>query len=333
MTNTKKGLALVIANAEYQTQPKLASCKKDGIDMKNTLEDLNFDVLYISDASRNELFEKVDKFLKIADLYSVLLVYYAGHGIQIDGENYIVPVDCTYNSSKAIFIATSLVGINAITDYMNSHAEKINIMIMDACRTTPSFSRDIVGTGLAEIRAGSGTIIAFATSPNKAAYGADSDQGNGCYTQCLLEHIVRPNIKIEDMFKEVRKDVIELTHNEQIPWESTSLNSDFYFNIMSKDEINEEIYQSMRNNYCAETLIALSKKFGYSISDSMRLYEKQKSEKPGGIYITDKDDFEHYVLERILDLGFRLINYRWIHKNNAVFMGEFFHNYNKIVKG
>ncbi len=329
-TNTKKGLALVIANAEYQTQPKLASCKKDGTDMKSTLESLNFDVLYISDASRKELFEKIDGFLKIADLYSVLLVYYAGHGIQIDGENYFVPIDCTYNSSKAIFTATSLVGINAITDYINNHAEKTNIMILDACRTSPGFSRDIVGTGLAEIRAGSGTMIAFATSPNKVAYGADTAQGNGCYTQCLLDHIVHPNIKIEDMFKAVRKDVIELTHNEQTPWESTSLNSDFYFNVMSQDEINEEIYQGMRNNYCAETLIILSKKFNYPISDSMRIYEKQKSEKPGGIYITEKEDFEQYVLERILDLGFKFINYRWTYNDALVIMGEFFHNYHKL---
>ena len=131
--------------------------------------------------------KKLMSFLKIADLYSVILVYYAGHGIQIDGENYLVPIDCTYNSSKAIFIGTSLVGINTITDYMNNHPEKINIMIMDACRTAPGFSRDIVGAGLAEIRAGSGTIIAFATSPNKVAYGADTDQGNGCYTKCLLD--------------------------------------------------------------------------------------------------------------------------------------------------
>ena len=141
----------------------------------------------------------------------------ACHGIQIDGENYLVPIDCTYNSSKAIFIGTSLVGINTITDYMNNHPEKINIMIMDACRTAPSFSRDIVGAGLAEIRAGSGTIIAFATSPNKVAYGADTDKGNGCYTQCLLDHIANPNTKIEDMFKSVRKDVIDLTSNEQVP--------------------------------------------------------------------------------------------------------------------
>lgn len=333
MTNTKKGLALVVANAEYVSQPKLLSCKKDGLDMKSVLESLNFDVMYSADMSRADMFDAIDDFLKNADMYSTLLVYYAGHGVQIDGENYFVPVDCVYNSSKAIFIATALVGINTITDYMNAHPEKINIMILDACRSTPGFSRDIVGTGLAEIRAGSGTIIAFATSPNENAGGAVDENGNGYYTKCLLEHISHPNIKIEDMFKAVRNDVIALTSNEQIPWENTSLNTDFYFNTMSQDEINEKIYQSMRNNYSANTLLYLSKTLGYSISDLMRIYERQKSEKPGGIYIKKKEAFEQFVLEHILELGFILKNYRWTYKDTPVIMGEFFHNHlNEIRK-
>jgi uncharacterized caspase-like protein len=332
-TNTKKGLALVIANADYQSQPKLPSCKKDGLDMKMALEKLNFDVMYSADTARANMFNVISDFLKNADLYSVLVVYYAGHGVQIDGENYFVPIDCLYNTSKAIFIGSSLVGINSISDYMNSHAEKVNIMILDACRTAPNFSRDIIGTGLAEIRAGSGTLIAFATSPNNPAYGATTDKGNGYYTQCLLDHIAHPNLKVEDMFKEVRNDVITLTSNEQIPWESTSLNSDFYFNIMAQDDIYEKIYQSMRNNYCAETMLSLSKTIGYTISDLMRIYERQKSEKPGGIYIKEKQSFEQFVLERILELGFTFNNYRWIYKGMPVIMGEFLHNYLNEIKG
>lgn len=331
-TNIKKGLALVIANAEYEHQPKLPSCKKDGLDMKNVLEDLHFDVIYGTDATRAEMYSTIEKFLKNAELYSVLLVYYAGHGVQIDGENYFVPVDCTYNSTKAIFISTSLVGINVVVDYMSEHPEKTNIMILDACRSNPGFSRSVVGTGLAEVKAGSGTLIAFATSPNKEAGGAVDENGNGFYTQCLLANITRPNIKIEDMFKAVRKDVIALTANEQVPWENTSLNSDFYFNTMTQDEINEKIYQSMRNLYRAETLLYLSKMFDYSISDLMRIYEVQKSEKPGGIYIKEKEAFEQFVLERILELGFELKNYRWIYKGVPVKMGEFFHNYHNKIK-
>ena len=101
---------------------------------------------------------------------------------------------------------------------------------------------------------------------------------------------------------------------------------------MAQDEINESIYQRIRNNYCAEELLNLSKLYGYSISDVMRIYQRQKSEKPGGIYIKDTEAFEQYILEQILQLGFRLENYRWIYKDMPVIMGEFYHNYQNIVK-
>lgn len=244
--------------------------------MKQKLEELNFDVLYVNNAMRTDMYDIINRFLKVADLYSVILVYYAGHGIQIDGENYFVPVDCIYNPIKAIFIGTLLVGTNTITDYINNHPKKVNIMILDACRSNPGFFRDVVGAGLAEIKAGSGTLIAFATAPNKNAYGAETELVNGCYTECLLKHITQPNIKIENMFKRVRKDVVKLTGGQHIPWESTSLNSDFHFNIMTKDEIEEKIYYAVRNNYKAEILIILSKFYEYTGLDIMQIYERQK---------------------------------------------------------
>ena len=328
MNSVKKGLALIIANAEYQSQPKLISCRKDGADMKSKLEELNFDVLYYTDTTRATTLDAISKFIKLADCYSVLLMYYTGHGVQIDGENYFVPVECTYSPIKKVFIASSLVDVTAITDYINEHEEKTNILILDACRSGLSFSRDIGSTGLAEISAGNGTIIAFATSPNTAAFCPTNPDSNGYYTKRLLEHIDHPNIKIEDMFKLVRKDVVKDTGGQQIPWENTSLNTDFCFNTMTQDEVNEKIYQSVRNCYCAETLVFLSRHLGYTISDIMRIYERQKSEKPGGIYIRDENSFEQYILERILDFKFEFINYRWVYKSIPVLMGDFQHDYN-----
>lgn len=96
----KKGVALVIANSAYITQPKLKSCKKDGEDMRGALERLNFDVFFAENQNRAELFNIISEFLKNADLYSTVLLYYTGHGVQIDGENYFVPIDCTYNQLK-----------------------------------------------------------------------------------------------------------------------------------------------------------------------------------------------------------------------------------------
>ena len=322
---SKKGIALIIANAEYINQPQLKSCKKDGEDMCNVLEKLNFDVFFAADQSRLELFSTISEFLKNADLYSTVLLYYTGHGVQIDGANFFVPVDCIYNTNKDIFIATQLVGVNVIQDYMDQHSEKTNIMILDACRSNPGFSRDIVGAGLAEIKAGSGTFVAFATAPDKVAGCAADENGNGFYTECLLRHIEQPNIKIEDMFKEVRKDVIDLTGGAQIPWESTSLKTDFYFNIMTKDEIDDWIYKTIRNSYSASTLVELSIKSRHSISNLMRIYNRQKSEKPGGIYFGSEDEFEKNILRQILDLKFYFEDYRWKYDGIPVVMGEFYH--------
>lgn len=252
---SKKDVALVIDNSEYITQPKLKSCKKDGEDMRSALERLNFDVFFAENQNRAELFNIISEFLKNADIYSTVLLYYTGHGVQIDGENYFVLIDCTYNPTKAIFVATQLVGMRAVQDYMDAHPEKNNIMILDECRSESGFTRDIVGTGLAEMKAGGGTFVAFAAAPNKIAGCATDENGNGFYTECLLRHIEQPNVKIEDMLKKVRKDVIHLIKGAQIPLENTSLKNDFYLNTMTKDQIDDWIYNAVRNAYSAETLI------------------------------------------------------------------------------
>lgn len=179
-------------------------------------------------------------------------------------------------------------------------------MILDACRSSVDFAKGVVGNGLTEIEAGNGTLIAFATAPNKVARADSAEGGNSFYTKCLLPNIIRPNIKIEDMFKEVRNDVIEMTQGEQIPWENTSLNNDFYFNTMTDDEINEQIYQCIRNNYSAGTLLFLSKILGKNISELMRIYTKQKSEKPGGIYFNKERMWSILFLNRFWKWGSNL---------------------------
>lgn len=329
---TKKGLALVIANSDYLGLNKLPACGKDGSDMQRVLEYLSFDVIFGDNLNRASMYDLISKFLEAADLYSTILVYYTGHGVQIDGENYFVPIDCEYKNSKAIFTETQLVGINAITDFMTANSSKTNIVILDACRSNPGFAKDIVGTGLTEVMAGNGMLIAFATAPNEVALAAQSEDENSFYTKALLDNIVRPNIKIEDMFKLVRNEVVSMTNGEQVPWENTSLNKDFYFNTMSQDEINEQIYQTIRNHNVAETFLMLSQLTGYSISDLLRIHAKEKSEKPGGIYFEKDVELEKYILEQALELGFTINNYRWCYKNMPVRMGEFLHNPNEKLR-
>ena len=108
---TKKGIALVMANAEYIHQNKLPACKKDGQDIRDVFEYLNFDVISGLDLKRSDMYELISRFIDEAKAYSTVLVYYSGHGVQIDGENYFVPVDCEYKTSKSIFKETQLVGI------------------------------------------------------------------------------------------------------------------------------------------------------------------------------------------------------------------------------
>lgn len=323
---TKKGIALVMANADYYQQNKLPACKKDGKDIKDVLEYLSFDVISGFDLNRDDMYKLISRFIDEANAYSAVLVYYSGHGVQIDGENYFVPIDCEYKPSKSIFKETQLVGINSIVEFMTANPHKTNIMILDACRSTVNFSKEIVGTGLTEIMAGSGTLIAFATAPNEVARADSAADGNSYYTKCLLPNIIRPNIKIEDMFKAVRNDVIAITNGEQIPWENTSLSNDFYFNTMTQDEICEQVYQCIRNNYSAETLMLLSKVTGMQISELMRIHSKQKSEKPGGIYFKKAEDMESFILEQLLEMGFEFTNYRWTYKGIPVKMGEFLHD-------
>ena len=194
----KKGIALVMANAEYVQQNKLLACKKDGEDVKEALEYLNFDVIFGMDLNRADMYDIISRFIDEAKSYSTVLVYYSGHGVQIDGENYFVPIDCEYKSTKSIFKDTQLVGINTITEFMTTNPSKTNIMILDACRSSVDFAKGVVGNGLTEIEAGNGTLIAFATAPNKVARADSAEGGNSFYTKCLLPNIIRPNIKIED---------------------------------------------------------------------------------------------------------------------------------------
>lgn len=328
--NVKRGIALIITNNEYQNCNKLPSCKKDGEDMKSVLLTLGFDIIYIEDASRQKTFDEINTFLDAANLYSTVLLYYSGHGIQIDGENYIVPIDCNPVDNKSILINTGLIPISIITDYMASNPRKTNIIILDACRNAPTFSKNIMQGGLAEIKSGQGTFVSFATAPNKVAIGSNSAKENSVFTKCLLDHIQKPNIKIEDLFKLVRRDVLKETSKIQNPWESTSLTEDFYFNVMSSDEIAEDIYKSIRNNFEAIEFIRLSQYYSYTISDIYRIYSKQKSEKPGGIYFENVNEFELFILQQLLELGFEYKFYRWMYKENPVIMGEILHNPDSI---
>jgi uncharacterized caspase-like protein len=170
----------------------------------------------------------MDDFGRRLKEYDVALFFYAGHGVQVNGHNYLIPVDATLESENDA--EYDCVRADRVLAKMEAGGTKTNIVILDACRDNPferSWHRGARGTGLAFMNAPSGSLIAYSTSPGSVA--SDGTGVNGTYTAALLEHVDTPGVTILQMFQRVRARVISRTNNQQIPWESTSLSGDFYF--------------------------------------------------------------------------------------------------------
>lgn len=222
-------VALVIGNANYSEAP-LVNPLNDARAMTQRLQNLGFTVYSVTDADLGAMQQAVMDFMNEVTEESTALVFYAGHGIQANGRNYLIPVDATLKSERALrFEALEL---NDILEELAEIEAKINIVILDACRNNP-FARRFRGgsRGLAVVDAARGTLIAYATAPGSVA--SDGHGDNGLYTQELLKALEAPGLKVEEVFKRVRRQVAEKSGGEQLPWESSSLIGDFVFNQSS----------------------------------------------------------------------------------------------------
>lgn len=322
--------ALVIANSEYEFMEELECCVKDGQEMIRQFESLNIHVEAAFNLRRIDLLRCIDSFLKIADKYEVAIIYYSGHGMQVDNENYIVPIDCAPYDKKATMIG-NLINLNDIVEELESDENRKNIIILDACRSVRTFVKGFsYAEGLAEISTGSGTFIAFATAPGKQAIAGVNSEEHSLFTKHLLRYLTQPNLSIEGVFKLVRQAVEYESEGNQIPWESTSLKHEFYFNQIEDEEISELIHQVLRDIYSAEALIMLSRTYKLSVTDVFRRFDHVQSNRPGGIVIRNQNDYESYILKRILDLGFEWSNYRWVYQEEPVIMGDFLFDPRKL---
>lgn len=226
-------IALVIGNGDYESGAKLDNPANDAELMAKTLSGAGFEVTKVIDASRFEMRKAmIDYSRRLSGPKTIGVFYYAGHGIQVDGQNYLLPID----ASPARKDELSLHGV-ALSEFLRTLNSvsgsdgRLNVVILDACRNNP-FARGwrSVSRGLATIDAPSGTLIAFATSPGDVA--ADGEGANSPYTLALSQMIKKPGLAIEQTFKGARNLVWEWTKGSgkaQIPWESTSLRGDFYF--------------------------------------------------------------------------------------------------------
>lgn len=221
----QKRVALVIGNAAYQGAPALRNPVNDARAMSNALNGLGFQVIEVTDASQKEMNRAITTFGSKLDAETVALFFYAGHGLQVKGKNYIVPVDAQIEMESAI--ASEAVGVDAVLEQLNS--SPISIVVLDACRNNPferSF-RKMGGGGLAQMDAPKGSFIAYATAPGKTA--ADGDGKNGLFTQELLKQINEPGLSLESVFKRVRSSVSAKSGDAQMPWDSSSMTGEFYF--------------------------------------------------------------------------------------------------------
>ena len=218
-------VALVIGNGAYHTAP-LRNPPNDARDMARTLRDLGFDVMHRHNTDLVEMKRAVREFGDRIRRADVALFYYAGHGVQSEGRNYLIPVGAVIDSEPEVEYESVDAGF--VIAQMEAAGTPLNIVILDACRNNP-FARSFRSAtrGLTQVTAPTGTLIAYATAPGSVA--SDGDGENGLYTQELLRFMRMPGLSVEEVFKQVRISLNEKTDGDQTPWESSSLVGDFYF--------------------------------------------------------------------------------------------------------
>jgi len=223
--DSRKRVALVIGNSSYQSSP-LKNPVNDAHAMAASLRKLGFDVEERTNLGYISFNDAVENFGNKLKTGGVGLFYYAGHGMQVNGSNYLIPVDAKINNENEVRYKAVDAGL--VLAKMESAKSDVNIAILDACRDNP-FTRSFRSSsrGLVQMDAPTGTIIAYATAPGKTA--ADGDGKNGIYTEALIQALESPGLRVEEVFKRVRRLVLEKTAKAQVPWESSSLVGDFHF--------------------------------------------------------------------------------------------------------
>jgi hypothetical protein len=232
-----KRVALVIGNANYQYVPHLANPKNDATDMAAALERLGFTIVLGVDLDKAAMDQTVRRFAQAATGAEVGVLFYAGHGIQVSGQNYLVPIDAKLEDGSGIDF--ELVRVDLVQRTMEREAST-NLLFLDACRANPlarNLARAmgtrtvVIGQGLAPIESGVGTLISFSTQPGNVA--VDGTGRNSPYSGALVQQLNRADEDVSDLLINVRKEVMSATNNLQVPWEHSALTERFYFSPSS----------------------------------------------------------------------------------------------------
>ena len=230
--------ALVIGNAAYTRVGSLANSTNDADDIAAVLGACGFTAIKKTNCTNKDMDIAVKDFRTALTGSDVGLFFFAGHGTQIDGENYLAAVDTDADSETDA--KHSSLPLNRVIETMARSDTATNIIILDACRDNPferAWHRSAAVRGLAPVYAPKGTIIAYATSPGQ--FASDGTGRNGAYTAALLKHINTPDCSLESMFKRVRNTLSAATNGKQISWEHTSLAGEYFFNLSLGASIDE----------------------------------------------------------------------------------------------
>src|ERR1700712_4765038 len=234
--NAEKRVAFVVGNGTYKNVASLPNPPIDAKSMASVLRNVGFDVVEGTNLTRDKMTERLLEFGKKAQGADVALFFYAGHGIAIGGTNYLLPIDADIKSEMDVKLGAAI-NIDLTLDQTMSDA-KVKLVFLDACRDNPfaakiksnSATRSVsVGSGLAEMKSGEGTLIAFATGPGQTAL--DGQEGtNSPFTRALIANITTPGVEIQQAMTKVRAQVNEETNKGQLPWGHTNLIGSVYLN-------------------------------------------------------------------------------------------------------
>ena len=224
--STGAKFALVIGNANYTATARLKNPVNDARAVSEALEALGFEVALLEDTDLVEMKRGIDQFGRSLRKGGVGLFYYSGHGVQVKGRNYLIPVNAKVES-EAEFEYES-VDVGRVLGKLETADNSMNIVILDACRNNPfASSYRSIAQGLSTLNAPSGTFISYATAPGAVA--SDGKGKNGLFTGELVKQMKIPGLKLEEVFKRVRIRVQEQSRGKQVPWDASSLTGDFYF--------------------------------------------------------------------------------------------------------
>ncbi len=223
-------VALVIGNSKYLNAPELKNPRNDADALAAALNRLNFQVIKGIDADRFTMQTLVRAFAGELDGAKIAVFYYAGHGLQLNGKNYLIPVDAKLETE--LDLDFEAMDVNFVLSQME-RGNRINIVMLDACRNNPlsqKLARSMgtrsiaLGRGLARIESGIGTLITFSTQPGNVAL--DGKGANSPFAKALLDNIEAPGLDIEVIMRRVREEVIKETDGQQVPWSNSSLVGD-----------------------------------------------------------------------------------------------------------